>query len=388
VAAFINDIGGPAMKAGAEAFRVIGIAIGGIIDGIGKGLNFLGRVALGEYTTLHRIWDALRHDTAVIFDGIRHDIAAVWNAVYGDTIGAVIRIDRNIIIWFDRIPGQILAALRGLGHSLAAFASAAMTEMWNGIKSVGSGILGWFGGFVSRITGFFSHLLHHSPTGDFYHMGRNMMEGLAMGLRDHAHLVASSIGAVTGALGGAGTGVQRWAPAVLQALRMLGQPSGDLGVVLAQMQTESGGNPLIVNKWDSNWAAGTPSVGLMQVIGPTFGAYAGPFRSVGPFEYGTSVNPLANIYAGLNYAIHRYGPAWTRVLGQGHGYDQGGWLPPGVTLAVNRTGVPERVLPPGAAGNVTVHIHAPVGSNPRDIGRQLAEYLKVYQRGGGKLTAW
>jgi SLT domain-containing protein len=61
----------------------------------------------------------------------------------------------------------------------------------------------------------------------------------------------------------------------------------------------------------------------MQVIGPTFASWAGPFRSTGPFEYGTSVNPEANIYAGLNYAIHRYGAGWTSVLGHGHGYAGG-----------------------------------------------------------------
>jgi SLT domain-containing protein len=118
------------------------------------------------------------------------------------------------------------------------------------------------------------------------------------------------------------------------------------------MATESGGNPTIVNKWDSNWLAGHPSVGLMQVIAGTFGAYAGPYRNVGPFEYGVSVNPMANIYAGINYAIHRYGnPGWLSVLGHGHGYDQGGWLPPGFSVAYNGTGVPERVSPPGRGGD-------------------------------------
>jgi SLT domain-containing protein len=110
------------------------------------------------------------------------------------------------------------------------------------------------------------------------------------------------------------------------------------------MTTESGGNPTIVNRWDSNWLAGTPSVGLMQVIGPTFRTWAGPFRNTGPFEYGVSVNGLANIFAGLNYAIHRYGAGWTSVLGHGHGYDSGGWLMPG---PVNGTGQPEAVLTPG-----------------------------------------
>jgi SLT domain-containing protein len=118
-----------------------------------------------------------------------------------------------------------------------------------------------------------------------------------------------------GAIGG---GVQRWAGLVLMVLRMLGQPAGDLGTVLSQMTTESGGNPFAINLTDSNARAGDPSRGLMQTIGSTFNAYAGRFRSRGIYD------PLANIYAGLNYAIHRYGSGWTSVLGHGHGYAGGG----------------------------------------------------------------
>ncbi len=52
-------------------------------------------------------------------------------------------------------------------------------------------------------------------------------------------------------------------------------------------------------------------------------------------------------------------------------YDQGGWLPPGLSLAMNKTGRPERVMPPGGGEGtviVTNHYHLPqyVG-DPRDI---------------------
>ncbi|MGI5196931.1 transglycosylase SLT domain-containing protein [Streptomyces sp. CA-288835] len=122
---------------------------------------------------------------------------------------------------------------------------------------------------------------------------------------------------------GKGSGAQRWAPVAAQALSMLRLPGTALSTVLHRIQMESGGNPNIVNKWDSNWAAGHPSVGLMQVIGPTFKAYAGMFKKTGPFLYGTSVNPLANIYAGLNYARNRYGSRWQSVLAGNTGYATG-----------------------------------------------------------------
>lgn len=139
-----------------------------------------------------------------------------------------------------------------------------------------------------------------------------------------------------------GAGVAQWASVILKALSLLGQSPGWLGTVERRMNQESGGNPSVVNRWDSNWTAGTPSVGLMQVIGPTFRSHAGPFAKTGPFLYGTSINPLANTFAGLHYAIGRYGSL--SALNRPGGYDSGGLLMPGATMAVNRTGRPERVL--------------------------------------------
>ena len=63
---------------------------------------------------------------------------------------------------------------------------------------------------------------------------------------------------------------------------------------------ESGGDPDATNGWDSNAAKGTPSVGLMQTIGPTFAAHELP-------GHGDIHDPIDNIIAGVRYAITRYG---------------------------------------------------------------------------------
>jgi Transglycosylase SLT domain/LysM domain len=63
---------------------------------------------------------------------------------------------------------------------------------------------------------------------------------------------------------------------------------------------ESSGNPNAENGWDSNAAAGTPSIGLLQVIQPTFDAYALP-------GYNDIWNPVDNIIAGAIYAQDTYG---------------------------------------------------------------------------------
>jgi SLT domain-containing protein len=144
--------------------------------------------------------------------------------------------------------------------------------------------------------------------------------------------------------------VGAWAPLVLQALAMLGMSPGLLGIILAQMATESGGNPNAINLWDSNAAAGHPSMGLMQVIGPTFESYRSPALP------DNILDPLANIYAAINYARASYGPNLS-ALGQGHGYDSGGWLPPGISTVVNQTGSPEAVFSPQQWKTLEANLH-------------------------------
>ncbi|WP_051452054.1 LysM peptidoglycan-binding domain-containing protein [Actinospica robiniae] len=63
---------------------------------------------------------------------------------------------------------------------------------------------------------------------------------------------------------------------------------------------ESSGNPSAENGWDSNAAAGTPSIGLMQMIQPTFDAYA-------LSGYNDIYNPVDNIISAVIYAQATYG---------------------------------------------------------------------------------
>ena len=146
-------------------------------------------------------------------------------------------------------------------------------------------------------------------------------------------------------------GVEQWRSVVLRALAEVGQPVALVNTTLRRMQQESGGNPRAVNLWDTNAQNGTPSVGLMQVIGPTFRAYAGKYRNRGPFMYGVSVDPLANIYASMRYALSRYG-SLSRAYNRPGGYDSGGWLMPGITPVMNAIGKPEAVLTPTQWTNI------------------------------------
>ncbi|MFJ3159671.1 transglycosylase SLT domain-containing protein [Streptomyces kanasensis] len=64
---------------------------------------------------------------------------------------------------------------------------------------------------------------------------------------------------------------------------------------------ESSGNPSAINNWDINAKNGVPSIGLLQVIKPTFDAYHVPGTKKSQWD------PVANIVAACNYAADRYG---------------------------------------------------------------------------------
>ncbi|WP_144482322.1 tape measure protein [Bacillus pumilus] len=97
--------------------------------------------------------------------------------------------------------------------------------------------------------------------------------------------------------GGGSAAVKKW---VAQAISIKGISPSYAGALQTVAMKESGGNPNVVNRWDSNWKAGHPSQGLMQFIPSTFAAYKEP-------GYGNIKNPVHQIVAAINYLNRRYG---------------------------------------------------------------------------------
>lgn len=135
--------------------------------------------------------------------------------------------------------------------------------------------------------------------------------------------------------------VHSWADDVKKALRKLNLSTSNDMVqrVLRQIATESGGNPKAVqgNIGDINNKTGNLAKGLMQVIPPTFNAYALP-------GHHDIFNGYDNILAGLNYAKHRYGNDLS-YLGQGHGYENGGFISSHGFYEIAERNMPEVVIP-------------------------------------------
>ena len=131
--------------------------------------------------------------------------------------------------------------------------------------------------------------------------------------------------------------VHSWADDVKKALRKLGLSTSGAMVqrVLRQIATESGGNPKAIGGTDGyNEGHAT---GLMQVKPPTFNAYALP-------GHHDIFNGYDNILAGLNYARKKYGDNLS-YLGNGHGYENGGFISSHGFYEIAEHNMPEVVIP-------------------------------------------
>jgi LysM repeat protein len=97
-----------------------------------------------------------------------------------------------------------------------------------------------------------------------------------------------------------GDNLDGWIREALDIMKAHNIP-GSYDGIKRNIMRESGGDPNAQNNWDINAQNGTPSIGLLQVIQPTFDAY---------HVEGTANDlhdPVANIVAACNYAADKYG---------------------------------------------------------------------------------
>lgn len=139
-----------------------------------------------------------------------------------------------------------------------------------------------------------------------------------------------------------GSGVQRWKPDVIKALKKNGfeASASQVSAWMKVIARESNGDPSVVNRWDSNAAKGMPSMGLVQTIRPTFEAYKFP-------GHNNILNGYDDLLAGIHYMKAKYGSgpsAFARVSGP-EGYENGGIINTNQLIEVAEHNKPEMVLP-------------------------------------------
>lgn len=197
-----------------------------------------------------------------------------------------------------------------------------------------------------------------NPIGKVTDLIKSSISGISGGVEMFSNLASGVINKLTGSvvdwfkkelaklqdtLGAnpGGSGVQRWKPYVIQALKANGFDASDYQVAawMRVIQRESNGNPKAINLWDSNAKAGIPSMGLVQTIGPTFNAYKFP-------GHNDVYNGYDDLLAGIHYMKAIYGSgssAFARVSGP-EGYANGGLITQPIHALVGEDG-PETILP-------------------------------------------
>lgn len=197
--------------------------------------------------------------------------------------------------------------------------------------------------------------------------------------------ITESIGKFGGNSGTSGN-AESWRDMAMWAMRRTGFNADDpaqVNAMLAQIQSESGGNPGIMQQGyvDVN-TGGNEAVGLLQVIPGTFEANRDPELP------NDRRDPQANMVAALRYYRGRYGNDLTTMWGHGHGYasggvvdlmklyDQGGWLEHG-KAAFNMSGKPEPVLNHDQWTIITQMIRS--GASMGDVARELGRLVPALQ---------
>lgn len=189
-----------------------------------------------------------------------------------------------------------------------------------------------------------------------------------------------------GAGGGGATG-GTMSPAAIAALwRSQGGPGFAAANMARIAFAESGDRPGAIQQGQP---FGLTGMGLYQIT-PTSG-----ITQNGAF--GNLLNAANNTRAAVSlFSQSGYGPWASDPVGRSlsmspvpRRFDTGyGVLPPGLSLSYNGTGRPEALQPARGGrggGDIYITVNAPVGSNPREIGRQVAEVLGAHIKGGGRI---
>jgi hypothetical protein len=199
-------------------------------------------------------------------------------------------------------------------HGVPGFAQGGLIPSYSGSPG---GMAGW---------------IKHDDAATIRLIDLAVVKATLAGIKAAQAAAASAGGGPGGGFGASALVAQAYARSLFP---FYGWPASQWPPLLALWNRESGWNASARNP--SSGAAGIPQ----DITGNFHGGYQGQVRW------------------GESYIRGRYGEpstAWAHELALGW-YDQGGWLHPGVTMAVNTTGRSEKVLPPGRSGSAGPLVH-------------------------------
>lgn len=247
-------------------------------------------------------------------------------------------------------------------YGIPGFANGGIIgSLWDGVKDASSWVADkaedvgkWIGDKFEAIVDWIAHPIRHvtdlissSIKGIVSSSPVKVFGDLGVGIFKHAYSgignwIKKELKKIEDSMANpGGSGVQRWKPYVIQALKANGFDASDYQVAawMRVIQRESNGNPKAINLWDSNAKAGIPSMGLVQTIGPTFNAFKFP-------GHNDVYNGYDDLLAGIHYMKAIYGSgssAFARVSGP-EGYANGATITRPIHALVGEDG-PETILP-------------------------------------------
>lgn len=301
------------------ANTIVGV-IGGAVNGVIGGVNWI-LDAVGSDTRFDK-WDYPKFASGT--DGLQRDTIGVVNDQKGSTYKEMI-IPPNGKPFIPEGRDVVLPLEKGTKIMPANQTKSFLEEL----PHFASGIGDFFGGIWDTVKGFtgsvWDYITHPSKIvqiaiDKFTDLSGAFEPWISVAKGAVSTVFDSVVGFVKGIFDtqsnvnyNPSAGVEQWRTLAIRALQMTGQYSeANLQRLLYQMQTESGGNPNAINNWDINAVNGTPSKGLMQVIDPTFRAYAMPGYDKNIYD------PLSNMLASIRYAVSRYGSLAAAYRGVGY----------------------------------------------------------------------
>ena len=167
-----------------------------------------------------------------------------------------------------------------------------------------------------------------------------------------------------------GAGVARWRPYIIRAFKQLGAAPTDWKVakLLRQIQTESGGNPRIMQQIHDVNSGGNEARGLLQFSGSTWAADALP----GHTDWRNGFN---QILAAI-HVLERGGEGGWGNVGKGHGWANGGKVFQHGLYEVAEHNNPEMIIPltaskRGRAYQLLSEVMAQFSSDSKAMGNPL-----------------
>lgn len=194
---------------------------------------------------------------------------------------------------------------------------------------------------VNTAIKFASTLISHAPT-FFAKQAEKWLKKMAEDFKKSMESTGGNGVSYGSANNPGGAGVARWRPVIIEAFKNLGQdnpPDWKIQKLLRQIATESGGNPNAHqgNIGDINNLRGTPAQGLLQFVPSTFAAWSRPGHN--------------NIYSGLDqlmaaiYCLDHGGEGGWGNIGNGHGWENGGFVDKWSFGQIAEHNKPEVVIP-------------------------------------------